>query len=292
MPGAAQATHGSGSLADRLCLLVRLTLVPFLVRHALQRNRVTILLYHRPAAEAFARHVRALRRAYTLISLETLVAALERGMVRDLPPRSLVVTFDDGHRSNHGLIDTVRELPAPPTVFLCSGIVATDEPYWFDVAPEPEALKRLPDAERLQRLGAEPAARPGSQAALSAREIEELKPYVDFQSHTVSHPILTRCSDEKARREVVESRADLERRYGLRVYALAYPNGDYSEREIRLARDAGYRCCVTVDFGFNSQATDPFRLRRIAINDEHDGVSVVMVKACGLWGWARAVIRR
>jgi peptidoglycan/xylan/chitin deacetylase (PgdA/CDA1 family) len=132
----------------------------------------------------------------------------------------------------------------------------------------------------------------GARAALDGDQITELKPYVDFQSHTVTHPILPRCDDDKALRELADSRLDLQRRYGLRVYAVAYPNGDWSQRDLRFARQAGYRCGLTVRSGFNGPRTDPFRMRRIAVNDDMDGVHVVVLKACGVWGALRSVSPR
>jgi peptidoglycan/xylan/chitin deacetylase (PgdA/CDA1 family) len=272
---------------------VRLTLLPRAIRFLLQRNQVTILLYHRPAPTTLARHVRTLRKIYNLVSLESFVDAVEHGSVNKLPPRSLVLTFDDGHRSNYELIDVIRELPARPTIFLCSGIVGTESPYWFDVVTDPEPLKRVSDDERLVRLEEEmDGAGSRRRSALTVDEVNELRPYVDFQSHTVSHPILPRCSPEKALRELVDSRAQLESAYALAVYAVAYPNGDYSPRELLLAQRAGYRCGVTVDFGFNGPNADPFRLKRIAVDDDNDGAHVVVLKACGIWGVLRSMVRR
>lgn len=269
-----------------------MTLVPFAVRRLAQRNTVTILLYHRPAPDTFARHVEVLTKRYNLISLRSFVTALERGAVGELPPRSLVLTLDDGHRSNRDLIDVLRGLPAPPTVFLCSGVVGTEDPFWFDQVADPEKLKRIPDDERLHRLRAAASHDgPTGRAALAAEEIAELRRYVDFQSHTVSHPILPRCPPDRALSELRDSRAQLERRYGLQIYALAYPNGDYSERELRYARQLGYRCGLTVDFGFNGRRADPLRLRRIPINDDEDTAQMVIVKACGVWGLVRSIVR-
>ena len=83
------------------------------------------------------------------------MAALENGSVRQLPPRSLVLTLDDGDHCNYDLLATFRALPARPTVFLCSGLVDSGQPFWFDVVEDPEPLKRMPDEERLARLDAE-----------------------------------------------------------------------------------------------------------------------------------------
>ena len=78
---------------------------------------------------------------------------------------------------------------------------------------------------------------------------------------------------------------------GLSVVALSYPNGDYTSREIKFASDAGYTCGLTVDLGFNSDRTHPYRLRRISIDDEDD-VSTLVVKASGLWGLAKRFVAK
>jgi peptidoglycan/xylan/chitin deacetylase (PgdA/CDA1 family) len=126
--------------------------------------------------------------------------------------------------------------------------------------------------------------------ALSCDEIAEMKSLVDFQSHGVFHPVLPACSDERARCEVFESKKTLEHRWGLEICALAYPNGDYSDREISLLRSAGYTCGLTLDPGFNDSATDSFCLRRIPLPDDA-GISELIVKASGLWASLRSLWR-
>ena len=68
---------------------------------------------------------------------------------------------------------------------------------------------------------------------------------------------------------------------------LAYPNGDYSDREVRLLEEAAYVCGVTMDAGVNDAHTDPFRLRRVALPDDA-GINEVIVKASGLWALLKA----
>jgi poly-beta-1,6-N-acetyl-D-glucosamine N-deacetylase len=271
---------------------VRVTLIPLMVRELLQRRMVTILVYHRPRRQTLLSHVKILKQHYNLVSLEAFVAACESGGTKSLPRKSLVITFDDGYRTNYELGDVFRKASVRPTIFLCSGIIDTAESFWFDTVSDAESLKRIPDEERLRRLATE---RSGSiiagRVALSKEEILELRSLVELQSHTVSHPILTRCSTEKAGREISDSKSQLEQKYGLRVYALAYPNGDYSDREMEIARKAGYKCALTVDFGFNTDKTNLFRLRRLTVNDDEDGPNVVMLKACGVWGAVRSVLR-
>ena len=151
-------------------------------------------------------------------------------------------------------------------------------------------LKGLPDAQRVEALhgkGHSDTREYETREALSRDEILEMKATVDFQSHTIFHPILPACSVERARREIVESKETLEREHGLKIYALAYPNGDYSDREIGLLRSAGYTCGLTLDAGFNDSRTDPFRLRRVALPDDA-GVNEVIVRTSGLWALVKA----
>jgi len=180
----------------------------------------------------------------------------------------------------------------PITIFLCSGIVGTQRHYWWSRAndAEAQALKALPDEERIQALlvkGHADTREYEARQSLSRDEIAEMKSSVDFQSHTVFHPILPACSIERARWEIVGSKEALESEHGLRIYALAYPNGDYSDREVGLLQNAGYTCGLTLDAGFNDCETDLFRLRRVALPDDA-GSNEVIVKVSGLWTFLKA----
>jgi peptidoglycan/xylan/chitin deacetylase (PgdA/CDA1 family) len=62
-------------------------------------------------------------------------------------------------------------------------------------------------------------------------------------AHTWTHPVLSLCTDEEARREIQESKLEIERALGREVWAFAYPFGNSApmgEREFRLAREAGF----------------------------------------------------
>ena len=46
---------------------------------------------------------------------------------------------------------------------------------------------------------------------------------------------------------------------------------------------------LSVDLGFNSRRTDPFRLKRLGVGDR-DGIDELALKACGVWGLAKATL--
>ena len=111
---------------------------------------------------------------------------------------------------------------------------------------------------------------------------------VDFQSHTQFHTNLPTCGDDAARREIFESKRTLEQRFGLEIHTISYPNGDYSDRDIGLCREAGYSCGITLDYGYNTVHTDLMRLKRLSMNDTAD-VDELAIRASGVWGFFKSL---
>jgi peptidoglycan/xylan/chitin deacetylase (PgdA/CDA1 family) len=281
----------SGAIKRGVFVLLRLSLLPRLLRARFQRERVTAILYHAIEPERLDHHLAALTRRYHFIPLAEYVEARQNGGTARLPRNAAVLTFDDGHAVNAAVLPVLRKYGIRPTIFVCTGIVGSRRHFWFrDAASRGEipSLKALPDAERLALLGKrgfeEEREYPDRQA-LTWEEMEAMREWVDFQPHTRFHPILPRCDAERARREIVASKADLEAR-GYAVTCFAYPDGAYTAREEAMVREAGYASAMTVDLGYNNGTTDLYRLKRISLNDAGD-VSEVLVKASGLWGWIR-----
>ena len=261
--------------------------VAWLWREAVQRRKVTFLLFHDMKAADAERNFGYLKRHYNIIGLNDYLYAVHNG--KRLPNKAVVITFDDGHASNYALLPVIKRMQLPVTIFLCSAIVGTHRHFWFrhsaEIKPQVEVLKRLPNGQRLEILGQYGFAQEqeyGDVQALSKKHIEEMSPWVNFQSHTCFHPILPQCDNTAAEKEIKWSKRQLEENFGLTVNALSYPNGDYSVRDISLAQAAGYDCGITVDSGYNDLKTDLFMLKRFSVNDARN-TSELMVKASGCY---------
>jgi poly-beta-1,6-N-acetyl-D-glucosamine N-deacetylase len=268
--------------------ILRYSGFPWLLREVLQKRKVTIVVYHAPTHDRAREHFEILCARYNVIALTDYVRARREGTVRSLPPKSLVITLDDGHRTNFELKPILERLRLPITIFLCSGVVGTNRHFWWShtrSTQEARNCKRMQDASRLQLLH-ERDYRPDQEyhdrQSLAEHEIAQLKHCVDFQAHTVTHPILPACADDEAERQIHECKKDLEQKHNLKIYALAYPNGDYSPRELDLVRKTGFDCAVTLDPGFNDAETDLLRLRRIPLPDDAS-INELLVKTSGLW---------
>jgi peptidoglycan/xylan/chitin deacetylase (PgdA/CDA1 family) len=78
-------------------------------------------------------------------------------------------------------------------------------------------------------------------------------------AHSMTHPVLSKLSDEDAQAEISNSLTGIEKVLGQKVWALAYPYGDsasVTQREVRMAEAAGFQCAF-LNVGGGLGATMP-----------------------------------
>jgi peptidoglycan/xylan/chitin deacetylase (PgdA/CDA1 family) len=194
--------------------------------------------YVRP--EQFRAQLRLLRAGgYNSITVSQYLA--HRLDAVPLPPRPVVLTFDDGYASNYDVaLPIACEHGYAATVFLVSGMLGGTNAWDSDEVQEP---------------------------LLSVAHIRELQSQgFEFQSHTRTHPRLTEISPEDALEELTRSRAELEQTLGAPVKAIAYPWGLHDDTVERLADEAGYEAGLAVRRRVNFDHTPIFALRRIGVS--------------------------
>lgn len=146
-----------------------------------------------------------------------------------------------------------------------------------------EQLKRVPDPVRRAALDeldttlgavwadAEPGVRALSRPLRWEQVCEMAAAGMNFASHSLTHPILSRLAPDVLAHELQQSKRDIEGALGRRIHALAYPNGqsgDFGPRVVDGVRRAGYRLAFSYLAGANrlqSPHWDPFAVRRIAV---------------------------
>jgi peptidoglycan/xylan/chitin deacetylase (PgdA/CDA1 family) len=92
-------------------------------------------------------------------------------------------------------------------------------------------------------------------------------PHVTVGSHGCSHAPLTSLEAADASAELAGARDRLERELGSVVDTVGYPNGNFDDGVVALARDARYRLGFTTEKGTISTEDDPLRLRRVNISE-------------------------
>jgi peptidoglycan/xylan/chitin deacetylase (PgdA/CDA1 family) len=268
-------------------------------------RRLTVLAYHGvDDPTCFGRQLDHLVRTAHPVSLDEVVGAVSRH--RDLPPRAVLISFDDGHRSllEAGL-PLLRERGLPAVAFVVAGLLDTDEPFWWveverllvgggRAAAYPglgawdlvRRLKAVPDGERLAVLAElrRTASRPAPRTPqLRRAELPLLESAgVAVENHTWSHPCLPRCDDRKAAAEATQAHDALRDALGREPRAFAYPNGDWDGRTERALAEAGYAAAFLFDHKVNTPAPGhPLRLSRVRVNS-HTGLDRFAIIVSGL----------
>lgn len=273
-------------IKEILAFILRLTGIPFFIREIFYRNKATIILYHDPKPEILRRHLDYMSKHYNFVSLKSLIDALQSRNWASIPPKSLVITFDDGHKGNYQLLEIFKDYNILPTIYLCTHIIDTNKHFWWtENAIRPRHLRRLTNRERLDFLKKEVGFTPDKvypeRQALNLKEIREMLPYVDFQSHGRYHPVLTSCTSEESLLEISESKKHLEKLLGRECEHFCYPMGEYAAREIEYVIKTGYRSGRACDCGWVRLDSDPYRLRITGVGDDAS-INVLCVQISGL----------
>jgi peptidoglycan/xylan/chitin deacetylase (PgdA/CDA1 family) len=206
----------------------------------------------------------------------------------------LVLTFDDGWSDNYlRVFPRAQELQLPFTIFVCSGVLGEQTPFWTEqvahlmkqLRPVPsakaidgtiEALKLQAPEQRLaqlrdlrEKVGTTELGCPLDRL-LSLPEILDMdQAGVSFGSHTHTHQILTTLPLEAGRKDVEISKAHLESALGKPCQTFAYPNGSWSPEVRDAVEHAGFQLAVTTQTGPWTQASDPMAIPRINISEEN-----------------------
>ncbi|MFG3656167.1 polysaccharide deacetylase family protein [Streptomyces sp. NPDC047706] len=213
-------------------------------------TRVPILMYHAVASEpndatralsvtpeAFARQMEVIAgRGLTPVTTADLAGRWRCG--RPLPPRPVLITFDDGYEGVHGhALPVLAKHGFPATLFVSTG--------WIKgVHDTGGGLDRMLDWDQVRELA-------GSG--------------VEIGGHSHSHPQLDQLGDAALRLELSRCRDVVAGEVGARPQSFAYPYG-YSSRRVRQqVRAAGFGQALAVGNDLARRAQGPYALRRVTV---------------------------
>lgn len=212
-------------------------------------KNLKILAYHKVnpvekdslsvAPSSFERQVLYLKnKGYSFMTLAELFEGyLREGIGAEIDKKICCLTFDDGYLDNYNFaFKILRKYGIKATIFLTYNFI-------------------------------------GQENMLTRKEIKEMKDYgFEFGGHTLSHPDLTKITQEKAEEEIKAVKERLEALLGCEVVSFCYPFGYFNQKIIDIVKAAGYKLAVVTPRKGRIKETI-FTLRRIGVykKDETPG---------------------
>jgi peptidoglycan/xylan/chitin deacetylase (PgdA/CDA1 family) len=208
--------------------------LPILIFHTLDDQGSVISF----SPLAFRRNMARLHESgYRTLSLLEAAKCVRQN--QPFPPRSFVLTFDDGYESvYHEAFPILQHHDMSATVFVTTG----------------ESKPGGPD-QRLPSCAGQPM--------MTWHQIREMhRSGLDIGAHTCTHPDLTRLPAEQIGTEISGSKAIIEDMLGAAVRSFAYPYGHYDQRSREVARHH-FACACSSPLALVTARSDPYALERV-----------------------------
>lgn len=206
--------------------------VPILMYHNVDYNKKDILTV---SPEDFSRQLMFLKKGnYNVITLGELADLFIYR--RNIPAKTVVITFDDGKENNFTYAYTLLKIcKIPATMFVIPGHC-------------------------------------GSDGYLTIRQIKEMaQNNIDIGSHSLNDVWLPGCDDIKLREEVYGSKKALESITGKKANFISYPLGGFDSRVRMAVMKAGFRGgCATAPGSFVAN-NDIYALKRVKVSGKIAG---------------------
>jgi peptidoglycan/xylan/chitin deacetylase (PgdA/CDA1 family) len=254
--------------------------------------------------------------SYQVVTVRDVLAVLRTRNKKDLPPRAVLVTFDDGYYDfEEQAWPILRRYKIPATLFVPTAYPDhPEQTFWWD-----DLYQALQNSNRQENLNSPIGTFSLSTTALRNQAYQRLKNHIKtlnhaqailtvrelcselgvqtatncimswdtlrnlsqagltLGAHTRTHPLLNRISLDEAREEAIGSFKDLRREIGFALPIFAYPSGEFSNEVVSMLKREGVALAFTTKRGINHIThMNPLRIQRINVGG---GTSLPLLRA-------------
>jgi peptidoglycan/xylan/chitin deacetylase (PgdA/CDA1 family) len=221
--------------------------VPMLMYHQVSADPAPEFRKYSVTPSAFSRQMDVLwKLGYRSVTLDQLLRCREG--TGSLPPRPVVITFDDGFRESvEHAVPILSDRGFTAIFYLVAGLIGRNSRW---LAAEKGVEFPLADWDTLRGLAAAG---------------------IECGAHTCTHPRLAELSAAACREELVTAKQLLEDGLGREVRHMAYPFGSHDDAVRTRVIEAGYASASSSRPGLSPPDDDPFALRRVFVSG-HDSL--------------------
>lgn len=176
--------------------------------------------------------------------------------------KQVIITFDDGYRDFFQYaLPLLQKYDAPATVFIPPGLIEKGDSLLED--------KPLMNWDQINQC---------------------FKAGIEIGSHSLTHGVLVELESSELKKEISESKIELENRLQTEITSFAYPY-KFPEEKKKFTKDLyqllkmnNYRTCVTTRIGCVTPGDSFFNLKRIPVNEFDDDL-FFRAKLSGTYNW-------
>lgn len=254
-----------------------------------------VLAYHDiKNASIFDDHLRFLVSSeYNIIDIHSLKNHLLNN--QNLPPNSVLITFDDGDVSvlDHGL-PILQKYDLPSVMFVITGLIDSVNTFWcrwVEIALQNQGksyaesrvvvngLKKMSNSERVAYLE---KMDPVASRQLTVDDMSKMQNGRMFiGNHTHTHPMVNKCTNQELNNDLKLSLASFEKWQLPGGKIFAYPNGNWDKTSEEILKNNGIDMAFLFDHKLNKKDINPMRISRIRVNSDTE-LNEFKVKISGL----------
>ncbi len=204
----------------------------------------------------------------------------------------IMITFDDGYYNNVHALPVLQKYDIPAIFFISTNHVIYNKGFWWDVLYRERkkaggSTKEIVREQNELKTKTAEAIEAYLQLTFGERSLEphgdidrpftphELQEFsrennVFLGNHTSDHAILTNYCSDAIKAQICSAQDTLSSITGRTPLAISYPNGNYSDRIIKISREAGIELGIAIGcrknyLPFTDKNVDNMRLNRFDI---------------------------
>ncbi|MDQ2719834.1 MAG: polysaccharide deacetylase family protein [Bacteroidota bacterium] len=185
-----------------------------------------------------------------------------------------MITFDDGYFNNILAVEILNKYKIPASFFITTKNVFENKSFWWDIIykyrtkgglnletirKEQAHLKNFKysyiEKYIIENFGSK-CAEPWSDIdrPFTCAELKNFSQnsFITIGNHTHNHSILTNYSEEEIKEDFTESNKLLLSLIGFKPRSIAFPNGNFNNSILNIARDAGFEFAFTTQNYINN----------------------------------------
>lgn len=213
-----------------------------------RKNGFVVLAYHSiddsgwrfsVSPKEFKKQIEFMTKHYSHLELKDFLECIENGEPKKRP--CFMVTLDDGYKNVKSTVSYLKNRGINPILFAISD---RNKPDRQSIATK-RALLSDTDLRKLSDLGWE------------------------IGSHGKTHTVVTSLDENNLKKELVNSKNDLETIIGKKITAFSYPHGKYSKEVKNEVRKAGYKIAFSADDLEIGGRVDRYAIPRVGVDNTH-----------------------